>query len=190
MTNNRYCEVQGIGKMPESFYVQYDGVNFETLSTTKQYNEQSVFATCDREDFFDDDFNISGYKMPGGYVLHVNFNSEVGQGLFNNGSVTLFYKESDKRWTMMTASSSDRAWRFCSPEHVVELIEKGLRCYEADSNQDNEVRGIVARLANSLDVASKMLLSTSAIFAGPKDCRMAPKASALDVGDDAVYPGW
>jgi hypothetical protein len=165
--SNYYTEVKGIGRIPAYFYAEFDGVNLEEYSNSiNDHNENNFYAACNRDDWVNDEFNISGAAYGDGYMLTVYMNSDASLPLYNNGYATFSYDTKTQKWSSLTGTAEGHLWRFCSSSEVVKTVIAGLKCYNSDINATEGVWQAIELLIPSLEESSETLTASTAIYAG------------------------
>lgn len=162
-------QVKGLGQMPREFNVKYDGANFNDAKGMGRMRDESwVTVSCDRSEWFRDEFNMTGHKTKTGYEVEVAVNSEASVSLWKKGSVIFTYTETEKGglWGMK-AFVGDKDWFLCRPDRVIERISAGFRCFIKENNKDGFSK-TAEILVNSLVRQKDGIASRASLYTPPK----------------------
>jgi len=161
--------VPGLGAVPQFFVAGFDGFNIEEYSnSTNAHNEDNFYGRCNRDDWANDDFIVSGAVTSSGYTMTVCMNSEVPLPLYNNGCTTLSYNAQTQKWDAMTGLTDNRLWRFCTAGEVVDLIVGGLECYASEGGAYGDE---LSALALSIAASRSSLVESTSQYPG-SDCNV------------------
>lgn len=154
-----------------------DSVNLENMEPSTGHNEGYVSAMCNRDDWFNDQFNFSYLRSDNdSQFLVTHFNSEAHTALWYDGYISFYYSPDTKAWRMF-GTVRDREWAFCDAKASLDNVLDALRCFSVDtmlghanSETGYDVAREVGNLADSLERGAANILNTALAYTERDDC--------------------
>jgi len=177
--------VPGLGTLPRSFRVPFDGFNIDQNAKTNGHHEGFVTTSCNRSEIFRDHFHISGNwsDKDKTYTVSVDVNSEIGQiDFWENGRVQFTFAQG--HWGMKgfvsesgELSSREREWRFCDPDALLRIFDSGFACFEGDPQASRTgYTPVVSLIRQSIARDRNFLIATASRYMDAADCSASPPA--------------
>ena len=165
--------------LPNSFCLTYKGVTFDDVPRGRGHNEGHVKVTCESGTFFDDSYTVAGQRTTNGYLLSLGFNSWSLVPFWNEGALIMAYNRKNETWTM-SASVDGKEWTFCDPKAVIDVIKRGLDCYQGKEGKT------AVELKIFLEQNVDKIIQNAALYTRAGDCQMGEEEYAPNIGDAPV----
>ena len=168
--------ISGLGTVPAKFSIKFDGFDFAQTNKTNRHNEKYVAASISRDDWANDDFNLSCEQAGSSYKCSIALNSEVPVSLYNNGTVSFTYNPSTQHWIMRgekvvggegCSSPTAEPWSFCSPDAVLSQMLAGLKALTAEAEEN---KSDVELIAQSIERDSANIIASADRYQNQTDC--------------------